>query len=344
MPNNQPEIGWIEAQGSHRDIGLDLGKRGYKAVHQHLTSHSLWNTLNESQFSERVDQYSDLTKTHFPFIWEEIEGLAEGLELPVNEVMAWNCRGDLLASSPDGCTTVQVPGETNTIAHNEDGFPFLKGSCFILKASPSQSLGFWSFCYPGSIAGHTFSLNDSGLVLTINNLRLKTAATGMPRMVITRALLAAPTLDDALNILHKHPVSGGFHVSLAQSGEARLLSVEFGGESLSVKEIEVSSLHTNHALHMESAMDNQIITDSSRDRLLRGNELISQSQFNPLDILRDKSGKSLPIRRDMPDDPDDENTLATVVFNLSSSEVEWRIYDKAESKPAYQGEWKNINK
>ena len=97
--------------------------------------------------------------------------------------------------------------------------------------------------------------------------------------------------------------------------------MEFGGEGLSVKEIEVSSLHTNHALHMESAMDNQIITDSSRDRLLRGNELIAQSQFNPLDILRDKGGKGLPICRDMSDDPDDENTLATVVFNLSSSRV-----------------------
>ena len=117
--------------------------------------------------------------------------------------------------------------------------------------------------------------------------------------------------------------------------------MEFGGEGLSVKEIEVSSLHTNHALHMESAMDNQIITDSSRDRLLRGNELIAQSQFNPLDILRDKGGKGLPICRDMSDDPDDENTLATVVFNLSSSRVEWRIYDKAEGKSAYQGEWKS---
>ena len=340
MPNNQPELGWIESHGSHRDIGLALGKRGYDAVHQHLTSHPLWKTLNEPQFSERVIQYTELTKAHFPTIWEEIEGLAEGLELPVKEVMAWNCRGDLLASSPDGCTTVQVPGELTTIAHNEDGFPFLKGSCFILKALPLESLGFWSFCYPGSIAGHTFSLNDAGLVLTINNLRLITAATGMPRMVITRALLAAPTLDDALSILHKYPVSGGFHVSLAQSGDARLLSVEFGGESLSVKEIEVSSLHTNHALHMESAMDNQIITDSSKDRLLRGNGLIAQSQFNPLDILRDKGGKGLPIRRDMPDDPDDENTLATVVFNLSSSGVEWRIYDKAEGKPAYQDEWK----
>ena len=197
MPNDQSEIGWFEAQGSHRDIGLALGKVGYDAVHQHLTSHPLWKTLNESEFSERVDQYTKLTKEHFPFVWVEMEGLAEGLELPVKEVMAWNCRGDLLASSPDGCTTVQVPGELTTIAHNEDGFPFLKGSCFILKALPSKSLGFWSFCYPGSIAGHTFSLNDAGLVLTINNLRLMGIATGMPRMVVTRALLSASTLEDA---------------------------------------------------------------------------------------------------------------------------------------------------
>ena len=338
MSNNQSEIGWIEAQGSHRDIGLALGKRGYEAVHQHLTSHPLWKTLNESRFSKRVIQYSELTKAHFPYIWEEIEGLAEGLELPVNEVMAWNCRGDLLSSSPDGCTTVQAPGDITTIAHNEDGFPFLRGSCFVVKALPLKSLGFWSFCYPGSIAGHTFSLNHAGLVQTINNLRLVGVATGIPRMVLTRAILSVSTLKEALNILTKYPASGGFHVTLAQAGERQLYSVEFGGERVSVKEIKVPAVHTNHALHLESAMDNQIITDSSRDRQRRGDELIAQQNISPIEILRDTNGNGLPIRRDMPDDPDCENTLATAVFNLSSSGVEWSIYDKASGSPAYQGE------
>ena len=172
-------------------------------------------------------------------------------------------------------------------------------------------------------------------------------------MVLTRALLSASTLDDAVKVLTKHLAAGGFHLTLAQtnfvqsrkskkSGETRLLSVEFGGEGLSVKEIETAAIHTNHALHLKTAMDSGTITDSSRDRLFRGNELIAQQQFNPLEILRDKGGKGLPIRRDLPDDPDDENTLATVVFNLSASGVEWSIYDTVCEKPAFQGEWKSV--
>jgi hypothetical protein len=62
---------------------------------------------------------------HYPQIWQELEGLAQGLEATVDQVFAWNCRGDLVRSTSDGCTTVagiNAAGE-RIIAHNEDGFP-----------------------------------------------------------------------------------------------------------------------------------------------------------------------------------------------------------------------------
>ena len=43
---------------------------------------------------------------HYPHIWQELEGLAQGLEATVDQVFAWNCRGDLVRSTSDGCTTV----------------------------------------------------------------------------------------------------------------------------------------------------------------------------------------------------------------------------------------------
>jgi predicted choloylglycine hydrolase len=45
-------------------------------------------------------------QAQWPQIWQELEGMAEGLQAPVDEVFAWNCRGDLVRSTSDGCTTL----------------------------------------------------------------------------------------------------------------------------------------------------------------------------------------------------------------------------------------------
>ncbi len=83
--------------------------------------------------------------------------MADTLDLSAKNVFAWNCRGDILASVPDDCTTIQRPGTQIGIAHNEDGPPFFRGFCFILYAEPDDGMNFRSFCYPGSLPGHTFA-------------------------------------------------------------------------------------------------------------------------------------------------------------------------------------------
>ena len=171
MSNESPELGWQTLSGPAREIGLALGRAGREAVLRHLPGHPLWQELVSDRHAGRVARMAQATRARFPAIWAEIEGLAEGLGLPVEQVFAWNCRGDLLASVPDGCTTVLVPGDTPTLAHNEDGLPFFRGACFIAEVAPQGQPGFRSCCYPGSIPGHTFAFTDAGLVQTGNNSR-----------------------------------------------------------------------------------------------------------------------------------------------------------------------------
>ena len=73
------------------------------------------------------------TAKTFPRIMAELDGMAEGLDLPFDEIFAWNCRGDLLASVPDGCTSLLYPGPVPVLAHNEDGLPVLRGHCGIVE-------------------------------------------------------------------------------------------------------------------------------------------------------------------------------------------------------------------
>ena len=335
MSNESPELGWQTLSGPVREIGLALGHAGRAAVLRHLPGHPLWQELVSDRHAARVARMAQATRARFPAIWAEIEGLAEGLGLPVEQVFAWNCRGDLLASVPDGCTTVLVPGDTPTLAHNEDGLPFFRGACFIAEVAPQGQPGFRSFCYPGSIPGHTFAFTDAGLVQTVNNIRLTGVEADIPRMVLGRAVLTAATLAEALAILRDAP-SGGFHFGLMQRGERRILSVEYGCGESSVQEVAAPALHANHALHLPRGLAGQIVTESSRDRQAWGDRLVAEGRA-PLEILRDRSGPGLPIRRDDPGDPDEENTLGTAVFTLTGAGLDWSIHDRAAGPPRYSG-------
>lgn len=336
MSNKPHDLGWLAASGSPRELGLALGRAGRAAVHRDLTGCDYWRQVTSPDFASAVARMSEATRARFPQIWAEIEGLAEGLELPVARVMAWNCRGDLLASAPDGCTTVLIPGETPVLAHNEDGLPFFRGDSFILDATPQDQLGFRSFCYPGSIPGHTFAFNDAGLVQTVNNLRLRGVSPDIPRMVLGRAVIASRTLQEAVAVLRSGANSGGFHFALSHIADRRILSVEYGAGIVSLREIDTPSVHANHALHHEPGCAHQIITQSSGDRQARGDALLLE-KASPLAILRDTGGTGLPIRRDAPDDPDTENTLATAVLHVTKEGVDWSIYDRQTGDPAYRG-------
>lgn len=336
MSNSKNPIGWLSISGTPSDIGSAMGAQGRAAVHEHLIHSEIWSVITAPQNTETVARLMENTKCRFPEFHEELRGLAQGLQLPFTDVFAWNCRGDILASVPDGCTTIQTPGETIRISHNEDGLPFFRGHCFILDADPQASTAFRAFCYPGSLAGHTFGWNDVGLAHAVNNLRLRNVEARIPRMVLGRAVLASATLQDAENVLSHDPSCGGFHMTLAQAGNPKLLSVEYGGGAASVTQITSRNGHTNHALHLVS--EGQITTQSSGDRQAKVERLVTRGEVTDLDILRDTSGPGLPIRRDSPDDPDHENTLATCLFSVSKTGVEWRIYGAKEGRATYQSE------
>jgi hypothetical protein len=97
------------------------------------------------------------------------------------------------------------------IAHNEDGFPQLREDCAIVSITPDVGLAFTSFAYPGSLCGHTFAVNEKGIVNTVNNIRAVHRPDGMPRQILARASLNATTLEEAVTLLSATPRAGAFH-------------------------------------------------------------------------------------------------------------------------------------
>lgn len=324
----------VRIAGNRRETGQALGKLARPLMSAYLEQNATWHALRPWRGHAYLQELAGHAQEALPEIWEEFEGLAEGLRMPADDLLLWHCRGDLLHKSTDGCTSValQSPGGKRWIAHNEDGDPYLYGRCHVVDVRPTGAPGYVSFYYPGSLPGHTFGASRAGVVQTINNLRIRTRRAGVPRMFLARAVLDCTSLDQAAELLARMPRAGGFHHTLGAAGDHRLLSVEATPGACSVETVARRYGHANHAIHQGTQDIPQVITDSSRARQNRIDMLVDTwneqtGEAELVGALHDCEGP-LPILRRAPDDPDDENTLATAVFALDDDHVTLRIYDR----------------
>jgi hypothetical protein len=335
-------LSYLKTHGSAFEVGAALGRFGAQAVHEVLRPGAAWAEVMRWRGSPALRHMADLVQGLHPACWQELQGMASGLDLPWEDVFAWNCRGDVWAMAPDGCTTVQLPDETGPrFAHNEDGDPGLLGHCALAEVAVDGATRFAALVYPGSLPGHTIAVTDAGLAITVNNLRTLHAPAGLPRMVLTRALLDQPSIAAAVGLLKASPRSGGFHLTLGQAGDATLQSVEFNAALCSAHAVQRASLHANHMVHPAMANQPQIVTGSSGHRQIRGEALLAEADRHgrapdPLAILFDQGHTAFPIFRDDPKDSDQENTLATALIEVGREAVHWQVHTRQSPTPLYR--------
>ncbi len=327
---------YLQLSGSPYELGVQLGQFGAAAFHNHLLPSPAWAELSQWRNTDAIRSMQHLVQNDFPLIWQEISGLAQGLEIPVEDTFIWNSRGDLWAMAPDSCSSVLQCQPQPRITHNEDGDPGFYGHCAVIEFNPANGPRFCSFVYPGSIAGHTFAVNEHHLVMTVNNIRALFTLPGIPRMVLCRAILNCHTVTEAVTLLRSQPRSGAFNLNLADADGA-IHSVEFNQAAVSDVAITAPYFHANHAIHPEMRNYPQIITGSSGYRQIQGEHWVTnQSKVNALAILGDSSHPRFPIYRRETDDTDNENTIATADFHYTPSGLEWAVYDEPLQDPVFR--------
>jgi predicted choloylglycine hydrolase len=331
---NNGHLGEITISGTHYDIGAQLGRHAADLFHSYTVGGEVWTRVMDWRADSRVMRMRKMVEDRFPAYCQEIRGLADALSLPYDDMVLWHFRGDVWEMPAEGCTTVQIPGKTPVIAHNEDGDGGQLNRCAIAHVRPEGGTAFSSFIYPGSLPGQAFAVTKKGIVSTINHIGAHNAGAGLPRMMLGRAILDCDRLDDAVHLLQTAARSGAFHVTLAQAGDERLFGVEFTHLNCSVRKIEHTQCHSNHLVHDGIADEPQEISSSSRTRLRQGSALVAQAKhIDPLNVLWDKSDPEEPIYRHLPGDP--YPTLATAVFHVGAKSVEWSVYDRPGEPPCF---------
>ena len=176
-------------------------------------------------------------------------------------------------------------------------------------------------------SGNGPAVNEAGVVMTTNYIGGLDVRLGIPRYVISRAVLDAGSLDDAVTTVSHPRRAFCFHYNLGSYPERRILSVETSADSVASREVDGLYVHTNHLRlpGMEDvAQDRDYVNTSSmsRFRVLTGACADVQDRLEQIDgetligmLSSHESAPYSPCRH--PTDEVTGATLGSALFDIA---------------------------
>lgn len=280
-------------------------------------------------------KYLPFAQERYPQYVDEMQGIAEGANVSFNEVAVVNV---MEAVTTDAlhltrCTSLAVNDERTAdghilAAHNEDWVPEDEDDVYVIHARPKNEPPYLAMSYGGLIANVGF--NAYGIAQLIDSVYPNDSRIGIPRLVVSRAVLASKTPGGAINrALIPHRAAGYNHLIIHESGE--IYSVEVSARRFAIHYNEAGYVvHTNHylAANMQEIENDPEELISSRIRYFRALRLLNQSNNHTIKSLqgiqRDHVNYPNSIcKHDMGEEKmlDREKTLNALVIDLTAREM-----------------------
>ena len=166
--------------------------------------------LGWDQVLDHIQPWQLLIERDFPEILDELAGVAAGAGVQLADILALNCRGEIIYDNwfheeTDGCTSFALTDDAAGDGHvyagqNWDWRHAIRDTVVVLRVVQPPKPTLIMQVEAGQIGRH--GANSTGLALNANGLGGRfDDAVGMPQTIIRRAVLDAPNLADALKIL-----------------------------------------------------------------------------------------------------------------------------------------------
>ncbi|XP_051223771.1 uncharacterized protein [Lolium perenne] len=232
----------------------------------------------------------------------------------------------------DDCSDILMVSESTAIAaHNEDANVALLGHTYIVKAtSPDRASSFTAYTYAGELPTCAFGFNSNGVAFTLDSVppaKCEVAAGGIAVNFVSRDLLEARDIDDAMHRVCSPAVSVGHCYNLMDVRARRIVTVETASRNrFAVHEAgPAPSFHANMYRHLQVE---QVYDENSMSREKRAAQCAMDSKENALSVLGDTADEKYPIFMTGPT----LYTLCTVMVDLDE-----------ETMAIYRGNPKNTN-
>jgi isopenicillin-N N-acyltransferase-like protein len=341
----------IEVRGDPRERGQQQGEAARPQILRALTRYreilpeainSTWEDgLREAR---KFLPYGEQT---FPQFVEEIRGIAEGANVPFEEVWTLNCYEGLPQSRQQvwGCTSIAVRDDYTAdghvlVAHNEDWNSVDNDNVYLVRALPTTDLPFIGMTYGPLLVN--IGLNAEGIAVAIDSVYPTDGGVGVPRILCSRAVLNARTIGQAIRASVPKLRASGYGYLLADpNGELYCIETSATTHDLLYGE-DGWLVHTNHYLSPKmKSLEEAGTYSSSNVRLNRARRLV-KAQLGQVTVeslqtvLRDHVNfpDSVCVHED-PDEPlhEREQTLVSIVMDLTAR-VMW-----AAPGPPCQGQY-----
>jgi len=321
-------------QGSGHALGVAIGQRFDTRIAASLAGDQVLRALlldvhRRDAGQSLFERLLALHRARFPQYVRELEGLAQGARVPFEELFVRNLRGECagpagMRGDAQGSTCVLLCARHALFAHNEDGAAGARECSYFIRVEPGDAVPFTVLCPAGMLPGAAFGFNDHGLCFAVNDLWPEAVQYGLGRRFLTRSLLAARSIDEAVEQLRAQPRGAGLNCTLGARAERRIVNVEVSAQAVHVQAVSAPSFHANHYLHQGLA---QRIGASSHARQRRGEWLLAQrppaGAREVLEVMRDQGEREWPIWRDGTA-ADELTTQFTALFDLDRGTL--RIY------------------
>jgi isopenicillin-N N-acyltransferase-like protein len=201
MANNLPVI---EARGSHREVGQQIGQQCQSKIQRTLAnlSEGLPEGIAWEAMLQQSQQYLEFSRQVYPQYIDELEGIAEGADAPFNEVFLYMCEELWESTAWRGCTDMAARGRatkdgSTLIAHTNDLLPGAEEHLVLLRIKAGDEPEFLGVSSGGIAISAGFNAAD--ISLTGNQLDNNDIRPGVPRLLVVRAILASRHLSEAMD-------------------------------------------------------------------------------------------------------------------------------------------------
>lgn len=225
----------FQFRGTHYEYGLKQGQLIKDSLI--IKSRNKDWKIRHPRFEINIEETKSVYHQFAPRIWDEIEGLTEGLELPLEEVLL-HFGGYRVDVDKSGCS---IFTDKNYMIRNYDFHPqTYEGLYYFFQPTDGGN----AMIGPSSrIIGRMDGMNEHGLAMGYNFTNRRRPGTGFTCTIIGRIILeTCETVDDALQLLKEIPHRGSFsYVIIDQSGISHV--VEASPRKVEVRQANVCTNH-----------------------------------------------------------------------------------------------------
>ena len=344
----------IHVRGGHYDIGFKTGALFKSYIKDSVSSAErdyIRRFYSERRGRDVVEKFLETTRRVYPEYVDEMRGIANGSDTDFMEIFFSHIETEIATltdnlpfnsdvKSCSGCSDLFLPG-AGVHMHSEDVSPNIKDSGYLLDAEivteSKEAQRFTYYSNPGCLAGNAFGIQSGGLCGSVNVVFQKEInLEGIPRRLVNRAMCAASTIEEAVQIAHTPPgPASGFNVNYTQTtdGHLRMTNVEVaggqGGAIIKQRDITGFSSHFNEFTFLSTP---QLIEPSSGWRRDKLTEMTSEKSPEKIDDLKMIMGGSDKFYRNGKP-PDFWVTAAVALFDHNKQSLEIYTSNPISSAP-----------